>query len=122
MLNLDIIFLRDLKNYLPYSDMRSIRSYLLKYQIEIFGGRGAKRQYILRTSLERAQLQNKINDLSEKLGKNWVSLIESEIELLNQYKRLLEITERQMPVPEVKKASKPLGERGANFLKSLSRV
>jgi hypothetical protein len=90
MLDLNIIYLKDLKAVLSYRDIRSIKSFLLKHKVEIFGSKGCKRLYVFKIQFERAQLQEKIQCLKNRYGKDWLNVFQTEMKIYAEHKALLE--------------------------------
>ncbi len=122
MLDLDTIFITDLKNRLPYKDVRSIKAWLKKNKVIWYGDKGSKRQYIFKVPFERALLQMKITDLN-KSGADWATVFSLETELYNQYKKQIESREVPQRLPVMnRKVYKPFGESGNQFIQDLQNI
>lgn len=121
-MNIEILYIRDLKNILPYKDIRTICDYCKQYGIKIFGEK--KRQYVLAVQFKRAQLQEKISHLKEKYGDNWNSVLKSEMNLCSQLQSILDEIKnsnnkdyslKQKPKPKTKSEQKFLDEVNTLF-------
>ena len=72
---IEIIYLRDIQReiLLPYKRLSTIKVWLNKNGVQIFGDKNCKRQYVLREAFMRGILQERINNLREIYGNNWVN-------------------------------------------------
>ena len=99
--------------------MRPIKSYLSKHQIEIFG-EGSKRAYVFKIQFERAQLQEKIQCLKNKYGKDWMNVFQTEMKIYAEHKALLEESgQKEKILPASKKENKPTDKHSSKFLEDL---
>jgi len=119
MLDLSIIYLSDLKMQMSFKDMRSIKSYLSKRKVEIFGGKGCKRPFVFKLQLERAQLQEKINCLIGKYGNDWLKVFQTEMKIYSMYKAVIEEKQLKQEILITSKKSTPLGPQATKFLGNL---
>ena len=122
MLDLSIIYLSDLKKLMPFKDGRSIKSFLSKYKVEIFGGKGCKRQYVFKLQFERAQLQEKISCLIEKYGNDWLKVFQTEMKVYAMHKAIIEEKQLEQGTHTTTKKSKPMGLQATKFLRDLHNL
>jgi len=122
MLDLSIIYLSDLKKLMPYKDGRSIKSFLTKHKVEIFGGKGSKRQYVFKLQFERAQLQEKINSLIEKYGNDWLKVFQTEMKVYAMHKAIIEEKQQEQKTQITTKKSNQLGPQATKFLNDLHSI
>lgn len=87
---LDIIYIKDLINIFPYKKISSVKNWLSKNGVQVFGDKNCKRQFVLAVQFKRAQLQEKINHLKEKYGDNWIEVLKSEMSLCSKYQSALD--------------------------------
>ena len=92
MAPLDIIYIRDLKNLslLPYKRNSSIRNWLKKNGVTVFGDKNCKRPYILKEMFEKALLSERIKNLRDVYGNKWMDVLKNEMRLKAQYQAVLD--------------------------------
>lgn len=122
MLDLNIIYISDLKKQMPYKDGRSIKAFLTKHKVEIFGGKGCKRSFIFKVQLERAQLQEKINCLIERFGNDWLRAFQTEMKIFAIHKAIIEEKQPEQETFITPPQKKPLGPQATKFLEDLHTI
>lgn len=122
MLDLDIFYLKDLKIRLGYRDNRSLKAWLQKYRVDVFGGNGNKRQYVHRVQFERACLQEKIQNLKQKYGNDWTRVFALEMKQYAEFRALLGNREEQRVASTNKKPDTLHGPEATKFLNDLHNL
>jgi len=120
MTTLDIIYLKDLKNILPYKDYRSICNYCCNNGIEILGN--GKTRYVLAVQFKRAQLQEKIHDLKTKYGNAWTEVLKSEMNLCCRLQSALDEIQNGRSNSPLKQRIKPKGQAERKFLLDIQKL
>ena len=119
MIDLDILFIRDLKQTLNLKDNRSVYAFLKNYHVEVYD-KSSKRPYILKVSYERAMLQKRIHDLKTKHGNKWLQVIQSEMQIYSNHKAILEGLQTPASIP--KKENPTYGPLSTQFLRDLQSL
>lgn len=117
MIDLSIIYLKDLKSVFPYKDSRSVVSALKRLGIEIHGK--PKSKFVFKIQLERAQIQDRIKSLKHKYGNNWLKVFQAEMKTYAEHRALME--GKLIPKGSTPYMTNPqLGPQGKLFLEELN--
>jgi hypothetical protein len=122
-MTLEIIYLRDVKTkaLLPYKRLSSIKIWLTKNRVQIFGDKNCKRQYILKEQFERAQLQERIQNLKQIYGDNWMEVLKSEMQLRAKYQTAIDSIQYEKDNPVIKQQVKDQGNAERNFILDITK-
>lgn len=78
------------ESLLPYKRMASLKVWLTKHRVQIFGGENSKRSYVLKEQFHRAQLEERVRNLKQVYGNNWMEVLQSEMQLKAKYQATLD--------------------------------
>jgi hypothetical protein len=116
-MNIDIIYIKDLKRMLCYSDTRSVLDYCERNNISILGQ--GKRRYVLTQSFKRAQLSERITHLKESLGEGWINSLQSEISLCAKLESALDEIDKDKAKHAVKQRPITKSKAEQDFLNEI---